>query len=76
MEIDPKLRRQIEKRLELSENQREIEVTEVWMKELEAIYKKKYESLAAVQIAMKSLMERMNNRVTIMKRIIREESMT
>lgn len=76
MEIDPKLRRQIEKRLELSENQREIEVTEVWMKELEAIYRKKYESLAAVQIAMKSLMERMNNRVTIMKRIIREESMT
>jgi hypothetical protein len=76
MEIDPKLRRQIEKRLELSENQREIEVTEVWMKELEAIYRKKYESLAAVQIAMKSLIERMNNRVTIMKRIIREESMT
>jgi hypothetical protein len=76
MEIDPKLRRQIEKRLELSENQREIEVTENWMKELEAIYRKKYESLAAVQIAMKSLIERMNNRVTIMKRIIREESMT
>jgi hypothetical protein len=76
MEIDPKLRRQIEKRLELSENQREIEVTENWMKELEAIYKKKYESLAAVQVAMKSLIERMNNRVTIMKRIIREESMT
>jgi hypothetical protein len=46
------------------------------MKELEAIYRKKYESLAAVQIAMKSLIERMNNRVTIMKRIIREESMT
>lgn len=76
MEIDPKLRRQIEKKLELSENQREIEVTENWMKELEAIYRKKYESLAAVQIAMKSLIERMNNRVTIMKRIIREESMT
>jgi hypothetical protein len=76
MEIDPKLRRQIEKRLELSENQREIEVTENWMKELEAIYRKKYESLAAVQVAMKSLIERMNNRVTIMKRIIREESMT
>ena len=76
MEIDPKLRREIEKRLELSENQREIEVTENWMKELEAIYRKKYESLAAVQVAMKSLIERMNNRVTIMKRIIREESMT
>jgi len=76
MEIDPKLRRQIEKRLELSEDQREIEVTENWMKELEAIYRKKYESLAAVQVAMKSLIERMNNRVTIMKRIIREESMT
>ena len=31
--------------------------------ELDTIYKKKYESLASLQVDMKNLMDRMNNRV-------------
>ena len=74
MEIDGRLRREIEKRLELAQNKQEIEATEIWLREIEAIYRKKYESLAAVQAALKGLMERMGNRITVLKRAVREES--
>ena len=74
MEIDGRLRREIEKRLELAQIKQEIEATEIWLREIEAIYRKKYESLAAVQAALKGLMERMGNRITVLKRAVREES--
>lgn len=72
MEIDAKLRRELTKKFELELNKREVEVTENWKKELEVIYKKKYENVNSLFIEIKNLMERMNNRVTILTRIIKE----
>ena len=53
-------------------DKREVEILEHWRKELEIIYKKKYENLSSLQMDMKNLMERMNNRATILSRMAKE----
>jgi hypothetical protein len=72
MEIDPKLRREITKRFEMESNKREVEITDNWRKELEAIYRKKHESMSSLLIDMKNLIDRMNNRVKTLTSIIKE----
>lgn len=72
MEVDHKMIRELQKKFELEMNKREIEITENWRKELEAIYKKKYENLNALLNDMKILMERMSNRVNILTRMVKE----
>ncbi len=72
MEIDPKLRREITRRFEIEKNKLEVEVTENWRKELEAIYRKKHEGINALLIDIRGLMDRMNNRTKTLTSIIRE----
>ncbi len=72
MEIDPKLRRELTKRFEMESHRMEVEITENWRKELETIYKKKHESMNALLIDLRNLMDRMNNRVKTLTSIIRE----
>lgn len=72
MEIDPKLKRELARRFEIESNKKEIEVTENWRKELEAIYKKKHEGINALLIDIRGLMDRMNNRIKTLTSIIRE----
>ena len=72
MEIDPKLKRELARRFEMESNKKEIEVTETWRKELEAIYKKKHEGINALLIDIRGLMDRMNNRIKTLTGIIRE----
>ncbi len=72
MEIDPKLRREITRRFEIEKNKLEVEVTENWRKELEAIYRKKHEGINALLIDIRGLMYRMNNRTKTLTSIIRE----
>ena len=72
MEIDAKLRREITKRFEMESNKREVEITENWRKELEAIYKRKHEGINSLLIDMKALMDRMNNRMKTLTSIIKE----
>ena len=72
MEIDPKLKRELTRRFEIESNKLEVEVTENWRKELEAIYKKKHEGINALLIDIRGLMDRMNNRIKTLKSIIRE----
>ncbi len=72
MEIDPKLKRELTRRFEIESNKREVEVTENWRKDLEAIYKKKHEGINSLLIEIKGLMDRMNNRVKTLTSIIRE----
>ena len=55
MEIDPKLRRELTKRFEMETNKREVEITENWRKELEAIYMRKHEGINSLLIEMKGL---------------------
>lgn len=71
-EIDPRLRREITKRFEMESNKREVEITENWRKELEAVYKKKHESMNSLLIDLRNLMDRMNNRVKTLTSIIKE----
>jgi hypothetical protein len=73
MEIDAKLLREINKKLEMEKNKHEIEVTETWRNDLESIYRKRYESLGALQIDLKKLMDRMANRVKVVASIMKEE---
>ena len=72
MEIDSKMQRELAKRFQLEMSKRELEVTENWKKELENLYRKKYESLAAFQVELMNLMERMNNRVKMLTTIVKE----
>jgi len=72
MEIDPKFKRELTRRFELEKNKLEVEVTENWRKELEAIYKKKHEGINALLIDIRGLMDRMNNRTKTLTSIIRE----
>jgi hypothetical protein len=56
----------------MESNKREIEITENWKKDLEVVYRKKYESLGALQVELKNLMERMNNRIRALTAIVKE----
>jgi hypothetical protein len=73
MEIDAKLRRGVTKKFEMQMNRHEIEVTETWRSELEAIYRKRYESLGGLQIDLKKMIDRMTNRVKVLASMIKEE---
>ena len=72
MEVDHKMVRELQKKFELEMNKREIEITEGWRKELEVIYKKKYENLNGLLNDIRMLMERMTNRMTILARMVKE----
>jgi hypothetical protein len=72
MEINEKLMREMKKKIELEMNKKEIEVVEHWRKELDVIYKKRYENLSSLQVDMKGLMERMANRAAILSRMVKE----
>ena len=72
MEVDHKMVRELQKKFELEMNKREIEITENWKKDLEAIYKKKYENLNGLLNDMRILMERMTNRVNILTKMVKE----
>jgi DNA-binding transcriptional regulator/RsmH inhibitor MraZ len=72
MEIDAKLRRELTKKFEMELNKKEIEVTENWRKELDVIYRKKYENVNSLFIEIKNLMDRMNNRAKILTSIVKE----
>jgi len=72
MAIDEKMVRELKKRFELEMNKKEVEIIEHWRLELEEIYKKRYESLSSLQLDIKRTIEHMDNRITLLKRIIRE----
>ncbi len=74
MEIDPKLRRELTKRFEIESFRREAETTENWRKDLDAIYRKKHESMSSFLLDIKALLERMNNRVKTLTSMIKEGS--
>jgi hypothetical protein len=72
MEINEKLMREMKKKFELEMNKKEIEIVEHWRKELEVIYRKRYENLSSLQVDMKGLMDRMANRAAILSRMVKE----
>ncbi|HEY3278847.1 MAG TPA: hypothetical protein VGJ94_19700 [Syntrophorhabdaceae bacterium] len=70
MEMTEKIARELKKKFEAEKSRHEAEVLEHWRGEIEILYRKKYESLAALQVEMKQLTERMNNRIMMLKRQI------
>jgi hypothetical protein len=72
MEIDPKFRRELTKRMELEAHKAELEITENWRRDLEAIYKKKHDSMGSLLIDIRSLLDRMNTRIRTITSIIKE----
>lgn len=72
MEINEKVVRDLRKKFDVELNKREVEIVDHWRKEIEAIYKKKYDSFAALQNDLKNLMERMSNRSAVLARLVRE----
>ena len=72
MEMNEKLMRELKKKLEIEMDKKEIEIVEHWRKELEMIYRKRYENLGSVQIDIKSLMERMANRASMLAKMVKE----
>lgn len=73
MEIDPKLRRELTRRLEIQMNRHEMEITETWRSEIDAIYRRKYESLGALQVDLKNLIDRMTNRIRTLAGMVKGE---
>jgi hypothetical protein len=72
MEINEKIVREMKKKFEHEMNKREIEIVEHWRQELDVIYRKRYENLSSVQVDIKSLMERMKNRASILSSMVKE----
>ncbi len=72
MEINEKVVRELKKKFEIEMNKREAEIVEYWRKEVELIYKKRHEDLSSMQIELKNLMERMNNRAMMVSRMAKE----
>ncbi len=72
MQIDEKTIRDLRKKFEMEMNKREVEIVQLWMKDIEAIYKKRYDSLGSLQVELKLLLEKMNNRVTMLNTLIKD----
>lgn len=72
MQIDEKTLKGLKKRFEYEVNKREMEVVEYWRREIEQIYKKRYDNMGSMQMDIKNLMERMANRVSILLSITRD----
>lgn len=74
MEINEKMMRELRRKFDIEANKKEIEIVDHWKGEFEAIYKKKYDNLAAIQVEMKRMIERMGNRISILTKMVRDES--
>ena len=72
MEMNEKLMRDLRKKVDLEMSKREMETVEHWRKEVEAIYRKRYQDLGSLQVDLKGLMDRMANRATILSRMVKE----
>ena len=74
MEINEKMLRELRTKFDVEMNKKEIEILDHWKQGIESVYRKKYDNLAAVQTEMKRVIERMANRISILTKMVREES--
>jgi len=59
---------EMRKRVEKELNEKELSVTQFWKEEIEKLLKKPAESLGALQVELKNLSARMENRVKALKK--------
>ena len=72
MEINEKIARELKKKFESEMNKKEAEIVDYWRKEIELIYRRKYENLSSMQTDIRNLMERMSNRASMVSRMAKE----
>jgi hypothetical protein len=72
MEINEKVVRDLRKKLDLEITKREAEVVEHWKGEVEAVYRKRPQSMASLQVDLKALIDRMANRVAMLSRMVKD----
>jgi hypothetical protein len=59
---------EMRKRVEKELNEKELSVTQFWKEEIEKLLKKPAESLGALQVELKNLSARMENRLKALKK--------
>ena len=59
---------EMRKRVEKELNEKELSVTQFWREEIEKLLKKPAESLGALQVELKNLSARMENRLKALKK--------
>ena len=72
MEMSEKMVRDLKKKFEIESYKKEAEIIDHWKKEIDVIYKKKYDSLSSLQVDIRTLMERMGNRINMLTRMAKE----
>ena len=68
MTVDKALLTEIQKKVKEELAERERRLLEYWKAELEKIYGKRHEGLASLQTDLKGLLDRMGNRMKILKK--------
>lgn len=68
MGVDRTILAEMQKKLQRELAERERKNLEYWRGELEKIYKRRHENMAALQLELKSLMDRMENRMRILRK--------
>jgi hypothetical protein len=59
---------EMRKRVEKELNEKELSITQFWKEEIEKLLKKPAESLGALQVELKNLSVRMENRLKVLKK--------
>ncbi len=68
MDIDKALLAEMQKKVQSEMIERERRLLEYWKGELERVYRKRHEGLASLQLEIKGLLDRMENRMRILRR--------
>lgn len=73
MEIDGKVIRDLRRKFEAEMGKREIEIVDYWKRELENVYNKMNLDKAGLLLEIRKLLERMGNRISVLKRLLKEQ---
>lgn len=65
--VDQKFIRQMREKLESSLVQKEVEILEYWLGEVTKMYNKRHQSMAALQVDIQNLCQKMKNRLKVLR---------
>lgn len=68
MGLDRAVMAEMQRKIQKEMAERERRTLEYWRAELEKVYKKKHENMASFQLEIKSLLDRMDNRMKILRK--------
>ncbi len=68
MEMDKRLLQRVQQRVEQEMALREMRLLEYWKTELEKVLSKRHEGMASLQLDVKGVIQRMENRLRLLKR--------